>query len=352
MIGKNTKISTTARLLWRFCVIGLPVYLLVSFGLIEVYREHRKTGLEAELAAEVAAMTAALAQSILPLLSSENRDGVRSLLQVAAGTRAMRCVEVVFEGEVGEEPLRWPGFPCLSHSKFDQATVPIRNGSVILGQVVSQFSTEWAGQKLTQESRFLYWAIAIGALAAFTAFALAYRMVVDRRIKALCVAIRHRQTTGEDRLVSVDGRDPLSEVAKAYNAMLRSAQVQADAVKEARSKQADLEQKAARTLAENEARTRFLEAASHELRTPLNGIMGASEILAGTSMTAKQRRGSLLLRDASDRLEATISQILKEADRSNQSPHDQGTRLFWEKAGEREPLFDKTTQPDRQNECA
>ena len=314
MIDVAKHFGLTGRLIRRFCLIGLPVYLVVCLGLITVYKQHRLIGLEEEIAAETAAVSISLADAITPLLSAGDDGAIAAVLGIAKGSRTLRCVEVVPANESALAPVLWPGFACGLASDTSVVTVPIRDDHVILGQVVAHYSTEWATTKLLKEAIFLYWATAIGTLAALIAFLLAYRLVIGRRIAALCEAIRYRQQTGEDKFLEVSGTDPLAEIAVAYNGMLDAARMQRDAMEQARIDQAALAEAAAAARAETEARTRFLESASHELRTPLNGILGAAEILSGTNLTAKQRRCSLLLRDASDRLEGTIAKILLEAD--------------------------------------
>ena len=313
MIGETLKTLGTAglsrQLILRFCLIGLPVYLVICLALIFVYREHRKESLEEEIAAETSAVTAALARATIPFLRDGNKAGIAAVLRVASGSRALRCVAVTPLEDVA---IHWPGYPCREQIGLTTLTVPIRDDHVILGHLLSQYSTEWAERKLLQEAIFLYWATALGTLAAFVALAIAYRAVVGRRIGHLCAVIRHRQQTGEDRSAEIVGTDPLAEVAIAYNGMMEASRLQRAAMEAARAKQAALAEAAASARAETEARTRFLEAASHDLRTPLNGILGAAEILNGANLTAKQRRCSFLLRDASEQLEETIAAILRE----------------------------------------
>ncbi|HWB53881.1 MAG TPA: histidine kinase dimerization/phospho-acceptor domain-containing protein, partial [Tepidisphaeraceae bacterium] len=60
----------------------------------------------------------------------------------------------------------------------------------------------------------------------------------------------------------------------------------------------------------NRAKSDFLARMSHEIRTPLNGIVGAVDLLDGTSMTDMQRRCADLARQAADVLIVVINDIL------------------------------------------
>ena len=58
------------------------------------------------------------------------------------------------------------------------------------------------------------------------------------------------------------------------------------------------------------AKARFLAAVSHEVRTPLNGILGMTDLLAGTALNDKQREYVDTARRSSEALLSVISDIL------------------------------------------
>lgn len=60
----------------------------------------------------------------------------------------------------------------------------------------------------------------------------------------------------------------------------------------------------------NEAKSRFLANMSHEFRTPLNGIVGMSELLATTRLSAEQRECSEVIQTSAKALLALVEDVL------------------------------------------
>ncbi len=62
--------------------------------------------------------------------------------------------------------------------------------------------------------------------------------------------------------------------------------------------------------AASEAKSRFLANMSHEFRTPLNGIVGMSELLAATPLTAEQRDSAQVIQTSARALQLLVDDVL------------------------------------------
>lgn len=62
--------------------------------------------------------------------------------------------------------------------------------------------------------------------------------------------------------------------------------------------------------AANEAKSRFLANMSHEFRTPLNGIVGMSELLSSTSLSAEQRDSAQVIQTSAKALQVLVDDVL------------------------------------------
>jgi two-component system sensor histidine kinase/response regulator len=105
----------------------------------------------------------------------------------------------------------------------------------------------------------------------------------------------------------IESSDEIGELAKGFNAMLKHVD---DRDRHLEVQAVELRQ--AKELAEagSRAKSHFLATMSHEIRTPMNGILGMSELLRHTALSAEQRRYADAVHRSGEHLLSIINDVL------------------------------------------
>jgi PAS domain S-box-containing protein len=115
----------------------------------------------------------------------------------------------------------------------------------------------------------------------------------------------HRHATGSGRHLSFSARPVRDLDGRIVGAHGTARDVTARA--EALAALVEAREAAERTAA---MRSAFVANMSHEIRTPLNGILGLTDLLLDSEMTAEQRRSLELIRTSGDALLAVVNDVL------------------------------------------